>query len=115
VDGFTRCRGPLGDRFEKFLARAATPFTGLSADYVHRETKRAREGLARTKTLLWPGIDIDIPTQEGNSRCSPEGVRDATLAALQSGTDGVILSRKCSEMKLAKRGAGMAVRQAQKA
>ncbi len=91
------------------------PFTGLSADYVHRETKRAREGLAGTKTLLWPGIDIDIPTQKGNSRCSPEGVRDATLAAFQGGADGVILSRKYSEMTLANlRGAGIAVRQREK-
>ena len=91
------------------------PFTGLSADYVSRETKRAREGLAGTKTLLWPGIDIDIPTQKGHSRCSPEGVRDATLAAFQGGADGVILSRKYSEMKLANlRGAGVAVRDAKR-
>jgi hypothetical protein len=92
------------------------PFTGLSADYVSRETKRAREGLAGTKTLLWPGIDIDIPTEKGHSRCSPEGVRDATLAAFQAGADGVILSRKYSEMTLEDlRGAGAAVRQAEKA
>jgi hypothetical protein len=91
------------------------PFTGLSADYVHCETRRAREGLAGTKTLLCPGIDIDISTQKGNSRCSPEGVRYATLAAFQGGTDGVILSRKYSEMTLANlRGAGIAVRQAEK-
>jgi hypothetical protein len=91
------------------------PFTGLSADYVHRETNRAHEDLAGTKTLLWPGIDIDIPTQKGNSRCSPEGVRDAALAAFQGGADGVILSRKYSEMTLANlRGAGAAVRQAEK-
>jgi hypothetical protein len=88
------------------------PFTGLSANYVSRETKRAREGLAGTKTLLLPGIDIDIPTEIGHSRCSPEKVRDATLAALQSGADGVILSRKYSEMKLANlRGAGSAIRE----
>ena len=92
------------------------PFTGLSADYVHRETKRAREGLAGTKTLLWPGIDIDIPTEKGHSRCSPEGVCDATLAAFQGGAHGVILSRKYSEMTLANlRGAGIAVRQVEKA
>jgi hypothetical protein len=92
------------------------PFTGLSADYVRRETKRAREGLAGTKTLLWPGIDIDIPTEKGHSRCSPDGVRDATLAAFQSGADGVLLSRKYSEMRLANlRAAGAAVRQAVRA
>ena len=48
------------DYQEKSLAEI--PFTGLSADYVYRETKRARAGLAGTKTQLWPGIDIDIPT-----------------------------------------------------
>jgi hypothetical protein len=91
------------------------PLAGLSADYVGRETKRAREGLAGTKTLLCPGIDIDIPTDKGHSRCTPEGVRDATLAALQGGADGVLLSRKYSEMRLANlRAAGVAVRQAQR-
>ena len=39
------------------------PHTGLSADYVYRETKRALEGVAGTKTQIWPGIDIDIPTE----------------------------------------------------
>jgi hypothetical protein len=70
--------------------------------------------LAGTKTLLWPGIDIDIPTQKDNSRCSPESVRDATLAAFQGGADGVILSRKYSEMMtlVNLRGAGAAVRHA---
>jgi len=38
------------------------PRTGLSADYVYREAKRAREALNGTRTQLWPGIDIDIPT-----------------------------------------------------
>jgi len=95
---------------EKGLAEI--PITGLSADYVYRETKRAREGLAGGKTLLWPGIDIDIPTAPGHSKCSPEGVRDAVLAAFKGGSDGVLLSRKYSEMKLADlRGAGDAIRQ----
>jgi hypothetical protein len=88
------------------------PLAGLSADYVYRETKRSHEDLTGAKTLLWPGIDIDIPTEKGHSQCSPEGVRDATLAAFKGGADGVILSRKYSEMKLANlRGAGAAVRQ----
>ena len=42
--------------------RVAAFKTGLSADYVYREAKRAFDGLAGTKTKLWPGIDIDIPT-----------------------------------------------------
>jgi hypothetical protein len=88
------------------------PLTGLSSDYVYRESKRSREDLEGTSTKLWPGIDIDIPTEKGHSRCTPEGVRDAVLAALRAGSDGVLLSRKYSEMKLANlRGAGDGVRQ----
>src|SRR5258708_19675376 len=86
------------DYKEKSLAEI--PFTGLSADYVYRETKRARAGLAGTKTQLWPGIDIDIPTAANHSKCRPEGTRDAGLAAFHGGADGVVLSRKDSQMKL---------------
>jgi hypothetical protein len=85
--------------------------TGFSADYVLRETKRARAGLSGAKTQLWPGIDIDIPTGAANSKCTPEGTRDAVIAAFHGGADGVILSRKYSEMKLANlAGAGDAIR-----
>ena len=88
------------------------PSTGLSADYVYRETKRARDGLAGTKTHLWPGIDVDVPTAAGHSKCTPKGVRDAVLAAFRGNADGVILSRKYSEMKLANlAGAGEAIRE----
>jgi hypothetical protein len=77
------------------------PLTGFSADYVYRETRRAHEGLQGTKTLLWPGIDVDIPTAAGNSKCAPEDTKDAVLAAFRGGADGVLISRKYSEMKLA--------------
>ncbi|MBI3679205.1 MAG: hypothetical protein HY235_02190 [Acidobacteria bacterium] len=88
------------------------PKTGFSADYVYRETKRARAGLAGAKTQLWPGIDIDIPTGKENSKCTPQGTRDAVLAAFRAGADGVLLSRKYSEMKLSNlAGAGEAIRQ----
>jgi hypothetical protein len=77
------------------------PFTGLSSDYVYREAKRAMEGAAGTKTQIWPGIDIDIPTGLANSRSTPVGTKAAVLAALKAGVHGVLLSRKYSEMKLA--------------
>jgi len=94
---------------EKPLAEIAK--SGLSSDYVFREAKRAREALNGTKTQLWPGIDIDIPTAASSSKSTPEGSRDAVAAALRAGSDGVLLSRKYSEMKLANlRGAGAAVR-----
>src|SRR5262249_7637842 len=60
---------------------------------------------------LWPGIDIDIPTAASSSKSSPNGTRDAVLAAFRAGADGVILSRKWSEMKSANlKGAGEATR-----
>jgi hypothetical protein len=98
------------DYKEKSLAEI--PLTGFSPDYVYRETRRAREALNGTTTLLWPGIDIDIPTAPGHSKCTPDGTRDAVLAAFRGGADGVILSRKYSEMKLADlQGAGSAIHQ----
>ena len=88
------------------------PKTGLTSDYVYRETKRAREGLAGAKTQLWPGIDLDVPTEAGHSKSNPAGVHNAVLAAFKGGADGVILSRKYSEMELANlAGAGAAVKE----
>jgi hypothetical protein len=88
------------------------PHTGLSPDYVYRETKRALDGVAGTRTLIWPGIDIDIPTEPGNSKCTRQSVKEAVLAAFRAGAPGVILSRKYSEMSLADlSGAGDAIRE----
>ena len=92
---------------------ADLPKTGFSADYVYREAKRARTALdaAKAKTQLWPGIDIDIPTAATSSKSTPSGTHDAVLAAFRGGADGVILSRKWSEMKSANlKGAGEAIR-----
>ena len=89
------------------------PHTGLSADYVYREAKRARNALTGAKTQLWPGIDIDIPTAADHSKSSPQGTRDAVMAAFRAGADGVLLSRKYSEMKLANlAGAGEGIKEA---
>lgn len=88
------------------------PFTGWSADYVYRETKRAVDGAAGTKTQIWPGIDIDIPTAANHSKSTPQGTKDAVAAAFRAGAHGVILSRKYSEMKLANLGgAGEAIKE----
>jgi hypothetical protein len=48
-----------------------------------------------------PGIDIDIPTAPDHSKCTPDGTKEAVLAAFRAGSQGVILSRKYSEMMLA--------------
>ena len=88
------------------------PRLGFSADYVYRETKRAKEALQNSKTKLWPGIDIDIPTASGNSKCTPAGTKAVVLAAFGGEADGVILSRKYSEMKLENlRAAGAALKE----
>jgi hypothetical protein len=96
---------------------------GLSADYVERETRRAVAGVSlhpvelasATNTpgtpKVWPGIDIDIPTGQDEKKTEPQDVRDAVRAALGAGADGVILSRKYSEMRLVNlRAAGEALR-----
>jgi len=76
------------------------PTTGLSADYVARETRRAVSGV-RGEVAIYPGIDIDIPTGQNEKKTQPADVRASVKAALTSGAAGVILSRKYSEMKLA--------------
>jgi hypothetical protein len=100
------------------------PRTGLSADYVRREIKRAdigREG----RSSIWAGIDVDIPVgrvvgdvdqpdigdqagidhdgTEGTdlARTTPERVKEGVLAAIEGGAKGIVLSRKYSEMRLA--------------
>jgi hypothetical protein len=86
--------------------------TGLSADYVLRETRRTVEDVAGSATQVWPGIDIDVPVPAGASHCTPESVKQEVLAAFKGGAHGVILSRNYVEMKpenLA--GAGAALRE----
>lgn len=82
-----------------------------SADYVYRETKRALASVAGTRTQIWPGIDIDIPTEANNSKSPPQRVKSAVTAPCRQ-EPGVLLSRKCSEMRLANlSGAGDAIRE----
>lgn len=88
------------------------PKTGLSSDYVYRETRRSLEGVAGTRTMILPGIDVDIPTETVNAKGTPEGVKAAVAAAFRAGAPGIILSRKYSEMRLADlSGAGDAIRE----
>jgi hypothetical protein len=88
------------------------PAAGLSPDYVFRETQRALAGV-QGKSKILPGIDIGIPTGKNSRKASPEDTYAATAAALRAGADGVIFSRKYSEMQLANlSAAGRAVREA---
>src|ERR1019366_4287489 len=74
--------------------------TGLSADYVARETKRALTGVAG-QTKIYPGIDIDVPTRSTDKRTKPDDVRRSLHAAFDAGADGVVLAREYVEMWLA--------------
>ena len=88
------------------------PTEGFSPDYVYRETKRAIEGV-KGKSLVLPGIDIGIATRADSRKASPEDTYSATLAALRAKPDGVIFSRKYSEMMLTNlEAAGRAVKDA---
>jgi hypothetical protein len=73
---------------------------GLSPDYVYRETARAIAGV-NGKCKILPGIDIGIPVAQSSRHASPEDTYSATEAGLKAGADGVLLSRKYSEMRLA--------------
>ncbi len=87
---------------------------GLSPDYVFRETRRALAGV-HGKCKVLPGIDIGIPTGKNSRKASPDDTYAAVAAALRAGPEGVILSRKYSEMQLANlSAAGRAVRDAAK-
>ncbi|HWB90918.1 MAG TPA: twin-arginine translocation signal domain-containing protein [Puia sp.] len=72
---------------------------GLSPDYVMRETQRAKAGV-KGKCRILPGIDVNIPTGEKSRKASPDDTYQATASAFKGGADGVILSRKYSEMHL---------------
>lgn len=90
------------------------PMAGLSPDYVIRETQRAKAGV-KGKSLILPGIDVNIPTGDNSRKASPDDTYAATFAAFKGGADGVILSRKYSEMWMANiEAAGRAVRDAAK-
>lgn len=88
------------------------PAAGLSPDYVLRETQRAKAGV-QGKCRILPGIDVNIPTGPQSRKASPDDTYQATIGAFKGGADGVILSRKYSEMRLDNlAAAGRAVREA---
>jgi hypothetical protein len=78
---------------------AQLPTTGLSGASVGVETRKAIADV-NGQIPIYPGIDIDIPTALNEKRTQPSDVKAATLAALEAGAPGVVLSRKYAEMKL---------------
>ncbi|HEY3762387.1 MAG TPA: hypothetical protein VGN23_11635 [Verrucomicrobiae bacterium] len=75
------------------------PAVGFSADYVKRETSRSVAAVAGHPVQVWPGIDIDVPVEKGESHCTPESVGQAVKAVFAGGAQGIILSRNYTEMK----------------
>jgi hypothetical protein len=71
------------------------PFERFSSDYVYRETKRAVEGVAGSKTRICPGLGIDV--QLKNS--TPESVRDAVQAVFRAGGTGLVISTSHAAMR----------------
>ncbi|HUA62383.1 MAG TPA: hypothetical protein VML19_26745 [Verrucomicrobiae bacterium] len=85
--------------------------SGLTADYVAREVRRARAG-AGPNLKLYPGIDIDVPTRQADKRTKPDDVRRSIHAAFEAGADGCVLAREYVEMWLANlKAAGEALRE----
>src|SRR5581483_8049445 len=74
--------------------------SGLSPNYVARETARAIAGVNK-EIKIYPGIDIDVPDKLTDKRTAPQDVRDAIKAAFGAGADGVVLSREYVEMWMA--------------
>ena len=97
--------------------------TGLKRDFVYRESLRAMEGARGSRTLILPGIDIDIPLLKSDlgekpaaqaARSTRQEMKAAVGQAFRAGAHGVVLSREYTEMNLENlAGAGDACRQLQ--
>jgi len=76
--------------------------SGLSPDYVYRETKRAVDGVAE-KCAIYAGIAIDIPTGSGwgSEPCpsDPEEVYQCVRRAYDAGAAGIVICREYEEMR----------------
>jgi len=84
--------------------------TGLSADYVARETKRVLAAV-QGRCAVYPGLDLGVPSHD--KQVAPKDVRASVKAAFAAGAPGVVLSRKYSEMTLASlAAAGQGLREA---
>ena len=71
------------------------PFERFSSDYMYRETKRAVEAVAGSRTRICPGLGIDV--QLKNS--TPESVRGAVEAVFRAGGSGIVISTSHAAMR----------------
>jgi hypothetical protein len=83
---------------------------GMSTDYVAREVKRALRGVRGSSCEIYAGLDIDISTNTATdvnqNTMVPEDAYAKTIAALESGAQGVVFSRRYAEMQLTNLAAG---------
>ncbi|MBV9323985.1 MAG: hypothetical protein JO352_09390 [Chloroflexi bacterium] len=75
------------------------PGRGFSPDYVRRESART-VGAVAGKARVYPGIDVDVAAPDHVIRTTPESIGESLSAAFQAGVDGVVISRKYSEMEV---------------
>ncbi len=95
--------------------------SAFGGQYVFREARRVLESVSPADTPVYAGIDIDIPIQaEDLRKQSPvprqkstrASVRESVEQALRAGVQGLVISRKYSEMRLdSLSGVGDAVRE----
>ncbi len=85
--------------YDEAAAFGDLPARGLSADYVRRETARTVSAVAG-QAAVYPGLDAGVSTPEHVRQVVPGDISASVAAALGAGADGVILSRKYSEMRL---------------
>jgi hypothetical protein len=74
--------------------------SGLSVDYIARETKRAIADTGHS-IQIYPSVDINVPIQKGWKETTPDGVKAEVRASFEAGADGIVLSREYTEMWLA--------------
>ncbi len=81
--------------------------TGLGADFVYHESQRAVAQAGSSP--VYAGIDIDIPVEpddlitgsaDRGALSTREGICAAVREAFRAGVDGIVMSRKYSEMRL---------------
>ncbi len=77
--------------------------TGLSPDYVYRETKRCVEGV-NGKAAVYSGIGFDVPWHSPKGQVhfpsDPDNVYKAVMKAFEAGAGGIVASREYGEMRV---------------
>jgi len=73
--------------------------TGLSPDYVFRETRRSVAS-AEGKTKIYTGVGFDVPWGSNHVAADPRKVYECVLKSFEAGAAGIVVSREYEEMRL---------------